>query len=75
METAKQMFEELSYTKETTDDYIVYFQKGNPWNYIKFIRQKVEFPTENGLGYKIINSKLMKAIYVQMEELGWIENA
>lgn len=72
---AKRMFEKLGYVKESFDDYIVYFEKGNPWNYIKFIRQKVEFPTENGLGYKIINSRLMKAIYVQMGELGWIENA
>lgn len=73
MKTAEQMFEELGYVKETTDDYIVYFERGNPWHYIKFCHQKVEFSTENGLGYKIINSRLMKAIYMQMEEFGWID--
>lgn len=75
MKTAEQMFEELGYIKEDIDDYIVYFEKGNPQNFIIFHHQKVELPTENGLGCKIINSRLMKAIYMQMEELGWIENA
>lgn len=73
MKTAEQMFADLGYVKETTDDCIVYFERGNPWHYIKFCHQKVEFPTENGLGYKIINSRLTKAIYKQMEELGWFE--
>lgn len=75
MKTAEQMFEELGYVKEDIDYYIVYFERRNPQNYIIFRHQKVEFPTENGLGYKIINSRLMKAIYMQMEELEWIENA
>lgn len=72
---AQQMFEELGYTlytSEGSNKYIVYYEKGNPWKYIKFVNNVVLLPTENGWNRKTIECKLIKAINRQCEELGWI---
>ena len=72
---AQQMFEELGYTlytSEGSDKHIVYYEKGNPWRYIKFINKVVVLSAENGLSRKTVECELIKAINKQMEELGWI---
>lgn len=69
---AQQMFEDLGYTSEISDNCIVYYEKGNPWRYIKFINKVVVLSTENGLSRKTVECELIKAINKQCEELGWI---
>lgn len=69
---AQQMFEKLGYTSEIGDRYIVYYEKGNPWTYIKFINKRVVLSTENGLNRKVVEREFIKAIYIQMKELGWL---
>lgn len=69
---AQQMFNELGYTSEISDSCIVYYEKGNPWRYIKFINRVVVLSTENGLSRKTVECELIKAINKQMEELEWI---
>lgn len=70
------MFEALGYEcREDIDGkYIVYVEKGNPWNFVKFIRCGVVFPTENGFSRRIIDYQLIKAIAKQCEELGLYES-
>lgn len=69
---AHELFEKLGYPRELDDDYIVYIERGNPWNYFKFVNKCVMFPSQNGLSYSTINSRFAKAIYMQMKELGWL---
>lgn len=70
---AHELFEKLGYLRELDDDYIVYVERGNPWNYFKFVNKCVMFPSQNGLSYSTISPRFAKAIYMQMKELGWIE--
>lgn len=69
---AHELFEKLGYLREINNDYIVYFERGNPWNWFKFVDMTVFFSNENGLNYSTINPGFAKAIYVQMKELGWM---
>ncbi len=36
---AHELFEKLGYLRELDDDYIVYVERGNPWNYFKFVNK------------------------------------
>lgn len=69
---AHELFEKLGYLRELDDDYIVYIERGNPWNYFKFVNRHVTFPSQNGLSYSTISPGFAKAIYMQMKELGWL---
>lgn len=69
---AHELFEKLGYLRELDDDYIVYVERGNPWNYFKFVGKCVMFPSQNGLSYSTISPRFAKAIYMQMKELGWL---
>lgn len=71
---AHELFEKLGYLRELNDDYIVYVERGNPWNYFKFVNKCVMFPSQNGLSYSTISPRFAKAIYMQMKELGWIRS-
>lgn len=71
---AHELFEKLGYLRELDDDYIVYVERGNPWNYFKFVNKCVMFPSQNGLSYSTISPGFAKAIYMQMKELGWIRS-
>lgn len=69
--TAKEMFEELGYNQ-------VLYQNGNQISYEKddeeinyFVFNKKE--EKIGIGLYFLTPKHLKAIYKQMEELGWIE--
>jgi hypothetical protein len=70
--TAHELFEKLGYLRELNDDYVVYVERGNPWNYFKFVNRHVVFPSQNGLNYSTISPGFAKAIYRQMKELGWL---
>lgn len=54
---AHELFEKLGYLRELDDDYIVYVERGNPWNYFKFVNKCVMFPSQNGLNGLINRSK------------------
>lgn len=69
---AHELFEKLGYLRELDDDYIVYVERGNPWNYFKFVNKCVMFPSQNELSYSTISPGFAKAIYMQMKELGWL---
>lgn len=65
-------YAKYNYYLEYSDDYVVYIERGNPWNYFKFVNKCVMFPSQNGLSYSTISPRFAKAIYMQMKELGWL---
>lgn len=69
---AHELFEKLGYLREVNTDYVVYIERGNPWNWFKFVNKSVIFSSQNGLNYSEITSGFAKAIYMQMKELGWL---
>ncbi|MDD6467144.1 MAG: hypothetical protein PUF50_03075 [Erysipelotrichaceae bacterium] len=71
MKKAKEMFEELGYQLEENtgfNDWIVYVD--NRTYYIEF---DLVYKRVNISLYAIIDSKMIKAITKQMEELGWLD--
>ncbi len=76
--TAKEMFEELGYTREKSNDVIITYRyyiddKKAYVREIDFLLAVQNYCTMNALGCLFINTKLHKAITKQMEELGWLE--
>lgn len=77
METAREMFEKLGYTKHVYDNHIVY-ERGNDVMrdainfHLKYrmVRSYTEF--EAGEAVKGLTVNELKAVNQQMKELGWI---
>ena len=69
---AHELFEKLGYLRELDDDYIVYVERCNPWNYFKFVNRCVIFPSQNGLSYSTVSHGFAKAINRQCKELNWL---
>lgn len=70
---AEQMFEKLGYTKCNDCTNPSYFKKDDPYAWINFNNKRVAISSQLELGYESLDYELVKAIYKQCQELGWVD--
>lgn len=69
---AEEMFSELGYKKCNDCINPSYSKIGNPYAWVNFYMKRVAVSSQLDLGYESLDCELIKAIYKQCEELGWI---
>ena len=74
MKSAREMFEELGYTRENGNDVIIYrYHLSDDIREVVFDLSIKEYLSIHPLGGLFIDVKMHKAIHKQLEEMGWLD--